>query len=545
MATEHSHVSPPNRLSLSGDTERAWRTFKQKFTLYLKATEKDKKPEAVQVALLLTTGGDDLLEIYNSLEFAPAADSDPDPSQVLSTVLGKLDEYFTPRKNELAARYKFRKCVQNSGESLESYITRLKILIKDCDYDKERDKSLRDQIVFGCSDDELRKKFFEAESLDLKKTVDICVNFQASKKQMNVYKEGNVDTVQNVSHRQSRSKQHKSHVNAPVGSGTNKKDKVSCDSKSVKTKMRNCKFCNQKHVWAKNKCPAFGKVCSSCSKLNHFSVMCPNLSSASSKVNEVGTVRNNVSDSDDSSVEYVLKVNNKPVPDKLVSADMEIDGNRVKFQVDSGASINVIPVKYVPHHKLCKSDTLLEAWSSSTVKPLGKCRIVIRNCKNNKKYSVEFVVVKEEYTPLLGKRTSEQMGLITVNYENICVVNDVFSEYSDVFSDDLGTLPGNVHLTIDETVQPVAITSCRLPISQKGKVKEILENMEKKNIVSKVDQPTDWVSRMVTATKSNGDIRVCIDPQVLNKALKREFHPIPVVDDVLPELSKAKVFFQF
>ena len=44
--------------------------------------QKDKKPEAVQVALLLTTGSDDLLEIYNSLEFAPAADSNPDPSQV-------------------------------------------------------------------------------------------------------------------------------------------------------------------------------------------------------------------------------------------------------------------------------------------------------------------------------------------------------------------------------------------------------------------------------------------------------------------------------
>ena len=126
--------------------------------LYFKAVEKDMKPEAVQVALLLTTGGDDLLEIYNSLEFAPAADDDPDPSQILCSVLGKLDEYFTPRKNDLAARYKFRKCVQKSGESLESYITRLKILIKDCDYDKERDNSFRDQIVFGCSDDELRKK---------------------------------------------------------------------------------------------------------------------------------------------------------------------------------------------------------------------------------------------------------------------------------------------------------------------------------------------------------------------------------------------------
>ena len=100
-------------------------------------------------------------------------------------------------------------------------------------------------------------------------------------------------------------------------------------------------------------------------------------------------------------------------------------------------------------------------------------------------------MVKEEYTLVLGKRTSEQIGLITVNYENICVVNEVLSEYSEVLSDDLGTLPGKVRLTIDETVQPVAITPFRLPISQKGKIKEILENMEKKNIVSKVDQPTD------------------------------------------------------
>ena len=120
-----------------------------------------------------------------------------------------------------------------------------------------------------------------------------------------------------------------------------------------------------------------------------------------------------------------------------------------------------------------------------------------------------------------------------------------FSEYAEIFNDELGKLPGDIHLTIDKTVQPVAITSCRLPISQKGKVKQILDKMEKNNIVCKVDEPTDWVSRMVTATKSNGDIRVCIDPQMLNKALKREFHPMPVVDDVLPELSKAKVFSSF
>ena len=42
--------------------------------------------------------------------------------------------------------------------------------------------------------------------------------------------------------------------------------------------------------------------------------------------------------------------------------------------------------------------------------------------------------------------------------------------------------------------------------------------------------------------KKSGALRVCIDPQALNKALKRERYQLPVLDDLLPELSKAKVF---
>ena len=38
----------------------------------------------------------------------------------------------------------------------------------------------------------------------------------------------------------------------------------------------------------------------------------------------------------------------------------------------------------------------------------------IRNCKNMKKYSVEFVVAKQDFMPLLGRKASEQMNLIAV-----------------------------------------------------------------------------------------------------------------------------------
>lgn len=90
----------------------------------------------------------------------------------------------------MSAQYKFRKCTQNTVECVESYITKLKILIKDCEYDCEKGRALRAKIVFGCVDDELRKKLFEAENLDLQKTFDICISYQASRKQMSVYKEG-------------------------------------------------------------------------------------------------------------------------------------------------------------------------------------------------------------------------------------------------------------------------------------------------------------------------------------------------------------------
>ena len=44
------------------------------------------------------------------------------------------------------------------------------------------------------------------------------------------------------------------------------------------------------------------------------------------------------------------------------------------------------------------------------------------------------------------------------------------------------------------------------------------------------------------ATKPSGDLRIYIDAKELNKALKQERYPIPVIEDVLPELSKARVF---
>jgi len=41
--------------------------------------------------------------------------------------------------------------------------------------------------------------------------------------------------------------------------------------------------------------------------------------------------------------------------------------------------------------------------------------------------------------------------------------------------------------------------------------------------------------------KPNGKLRICIDPQPLNAALKREHYRLPVLDDVISKLKDAKI----
>ena len=69
-----------------------------------------------------------------------------------------------------------------------------------------------------------------------------------------------------------------------------------------------------------------------------------------------------------------------------------------------------------------------------------------------------------------------------------------------------------------------------------------MARLENANVIKRVEEPTDWVSSLVVMEKSNGKLRVCIDPQQLNKALRRSHYPLPIIEDVLPELADVKVF---
>ena len=99
-----------------------------------------------------------------------------------------------------------------------------------------------------------------------------------------------------------------------------------------------------------------------------------------------------------------------------------------------------------------------------------------------------------------------------------------------------------MQLTLKPDTEPVLQPPKRLPIELHDQTKQELNRLVHKEVLAPVDEPTEWVNQMAVATKKDGSLRICIDPWSLNLALKQEHYQLPVLEDILPDLARAKVF---
>jgi hypothetical protein len=140
---------------------------------------------------------------------------------------------------------------------------------------------------------------------------------------------------------------------------------------------------------------------------------------------------------------------------------------------------------------------------------------------------------------LLGKNTAVDLGVLKLGIN--VILENVNDEYKDLFQG-VGKLKNfKLKLHIDSGVEPVAQQMYRIPFILRDKVDKKLQELESQDIIEKVNSPTPWVSPVIVP-KLNGDIRLCIDIRVANKAINRERHPIPTVDEFLYQMNGGEVF---
>ena len=255
-----------------------------------------------------------------------------------------------------------------------------------------------------------------------------------------------------------------------------------------------------------------------------------------------------------------------------------IENKLVDVIIDSGASCNLMSEQVfdkVSQGKLelLKTDRKVYAYASQEpLKLSGKCMLNICVPDTQTLFKTEFFVMPGSADTLLGKSSSEELGVLKVRVSvNACESRNVTdkkavlkTKYPKLFTG-LGKLKNfQLKLHADESVTPIVQAMRRIPFSRKQKVIDKLEELEALDVIEKVNGPTSWVNNnnnnnnnvlayyasknldafnpLVAVEKSNGDVRICLDMRQANRAILREKHPVPTIEETLQEMSGAKVF---
>ena len=118
----------------------------------------------------------------------------------------------------------------------------------------------------------------------------------------------------------------------------------------------------------------------------------------------------------------------------------------------------------------------------------------------------------------------------------------VIEDYSDLF-EGMGKVKDRlITLHIDETVTPKQQKHRRIPFHIRKDVERELARLEADDVIEKTDGPTPWVSPIVVVPKKTGAVRICVDMREANKAVKREKHLMPTIDDLITDLNGATMF---
>ena len=196
-----------------------------------------------------------------------------------------------------------------------------------------------------------------------------------------------------------------------------------------------------------------------------------------------------------------------------IYAELIVKDEPIEFQLDCGATINILPEKDAQSCDLKSANKRLRMWNGSEVISLRTTRVIVRNPRNHKRYSIEFVVVCENLVPIIGARAAQHMKLITTHDDNfipatppnfkveaprtvhtLSTAEHVISMYPDVFNPPLGTLAGTVQLEVDTEIRPVVTPSRRIPASLRSKFKNELDRLQDLGVITPVSEPTSWVS---------------------------------------------------
>ncbi|XP_077536748.1 uncharacterized protein LOC144149087 [Haemaphysalis longicornis] len=242
-------LRPPKPLEVSSQAPDKWDDWLQSYNWYATAVQIHKKAPEVQVAKLMTVIGPEVQSIYKT--FARTEEE----RKHVEVVKKKFKEYFTPRTNLAYERYRFNK-MRQEGESFMEFLTAARLQAKKCKFGDLTDELLRDRLIVGITNDDVREKLLADPAIDLEKTVHMCKGSEQATKQL----------------KEITTKDAEAKLLDALETKTKKKWPSKGKARTEEPQQRQCQYCGGTH--RRKECPAYGKKCITCNKMGHFAAVC-------------------------------------------------------------------------------------------------------------------------------------------------------------------------------------------------------------------------------------------------------------------------------
>ena len=521
----------------------------------------DVKDNKRKRAMLLHYAGPKVDEIFDTLSNTGTEDE-------YEKAVDALNAYFQPKANPMYEVYVFRQAKQESGETLDHFVTRLRQLSKNCDF-ADVDKEITAQIIMHCKSQVLRRRALsKGADLSLQKLLDCGRALEASEKQAGVL-EG--ESVNALEQKDTEKAQDTQEVNATRGrvpnKQTNYRGRYRQRSQSQKSKGRQrqnthnqpknststpCYFCGGNYPHQRS-CPAKGKECIACHKIGHFAKVCKS-AARSSKVNQVYRKERDDSEPPEYTFSMCAATQGDDYDTRQLSrgmTELDVHGYKMTILIDSGTTVNIMDaptfheLKKHKQVKVNRATTRIYPYGSEEPLPMiGVIDVEVKSV-NGKTAKTQFHVVKSRNGNLLSLKTAEELKLITIH--NIrtkgMTSKQITEKYKSLFEPGIGKVKGKeIKLHIDEDVKPKQQRHRRIPFHTRKDVEKELERLEKMDIIEKIDGPTPWISPIVVVPKPSGEVRICVDMRQANTAIKRERHPMPTLDELIDDMNGATLF---
>ena len=309
-------ISPPSEYDFSRPEE--WPLWLSRFERFRHASGLDKQSPEKQVNTLLYSMGPEAESIVRCRNLSEAQLKDYD------VVKTELTNHFIPKRNLIFERARFHKRVQESGESMDSFIKALYDLIQHCEYGDLKEELIRDRLVVGLRDQALSEKLQLDEKLTLDTAKRTCLRHESIKKQTCLLK-GEVHPEQSVeavtkknTARPPTSQLYRTPTTAPS---------------PARPQQKNCGWCGRS-PHSRQACPAKDATCRSCQRRGHFAAVCRSNPVVTAEVQDgaaevAGDVLFLGSIGDGQEQPWVTHIG--------------LCGHSTKFKIDTGADVTVIP----------------------------------------------------------------------------------------------------------------------------------------------------------------------------------------------------------